>query len=62
MRRGFLYGNFDIIYGAAISENAASIHILNKMGMTKDSNFTIYGSSVKSFSIEKTRYNSLWTT
>ncbi len=62
VRIGFKYLHCEIIYGAAMRENVASIHILKKMGMKGDRNFTIYGSAVESFSLEKIRYDSLWNT
>ena len=55
---GFHTIKLEIIYGAAISENIASINTLKKIGMQKDSNFIIYGNTVESYSISRDIFNS----
>ncbi len=50
---GFEFLNLDVIYGAAVPENLASIYILKKLGMTPDSKFNCYGNVVDPYSIRK---------
>jgi [ribosomal protein S5]-alanine N-acetyltransferase len=53
---GFNVWNIDVIYGAAVPENKASVHILEKIGMKSDQSFDIYGKNVLSFSFSSNRF------
>jgi len=52
---GYGFKNLDLktIYGAAVSENRPSIHILKKLGMTPNPEFSYYGNVVEPYSISK---------
>ncbi len=48
---GFEHLNLDKIYGAAVSGNTPSTRILTQLGMTPESDCTIYGNDVNAFSL-----------
>lgn len=58
VKYGFEALKLETIYGAAIPENTASIHILKKIGMKPDSRFDCYGDMLESYSIKKDRIKS----
>ncbi len=56
LAHGFNHLNFDTLYGAAVSENHASMAILKKLGMKSNPEFDTYGDIVESFSIDKNSF------
>jgi len=50
LRFGFNTLGLNRLYGAAVPANIPSIKLLKKLGMTKDSNFDVYGEEVNHYS------------
>jgi len=50
---GFNTLGLSVVYGAAVTENYASIHVLKKTGMKPDPTFDCYGDVVDPYSINK---------
>ena len=53
IKYGFDFLELDVIFGAAVPANFASIHVLKKIGMSPDSKFDCYGNVVEPYSIKK---------
>lgn len=53
---GFEVWDIGVIYGAAVPENKASVHILKKIGMKSDPSFNAYGENVLPFSLTSKQF------
>lgn len=57
LQYGFSVHAFSKLYGAAVPQNIPSIKLLQKLGMSKDSEFNVYGQDVSHYSISLDSYN-----
>lgn len=51
LRYGFNDLGFNTLYGAAVPQNIPSIRLLEKLGMAKDTTFSVYGQEVLHYSL-----------
>ena len=51
LQYGFTALGFQKLYGAAVPQNAPSVKLLEKLGMIKDTAFSVYGEEVSHYSL-----------
>jgi ribosomal-protein-alanine N-acetyltransferase len=56
LKNGFIKHGFEKLHGAAVLKNLASIRLLEKLGMTEDKEFDVYGDGIAHLSVNKEKY------